>query len=193
MKKVIALLRLIVGRVSYIKPVDATISGPSDNDPPESVREQDGKILDFLTTERAYYRKIRKVASVQRKLNDEFQSSAVVLDAFGPLSRLLESHLQLLYDLEVVNSRRPLEQDWGRPFISWESKASQCYIALATEEDRGRAVLIDAKTREGRNDTDLVSNLEAGIQFLHLSYLRLQQYHEFLKVDKAPQNSELAL
>lgn len=186
MKKVIALLRLIVGRVSYIKPIDATISSHSDNDPPASVPEQDGMILEFLATERAYYTEIQKAAAVKRKLDNELRWSAVVLNVFGPLSRLIESQLRLLYDLEVVNSRRPLEQDWARPFYSWESKASQCYIALAAQEDRRRAALMDAKSREACDDTNLVSNLEAGIQFLCLPYLRLQQYHEFLKVDRAP-------
>lgn len=184
LKKVVALLRLLVGRVSYIKPVDVTIAGHSGHGPTASVPQYDERILEFLATERSYYTEIQKVAIVKGKLdqNDKLRGSTVLRDVFGPLSRLIESQLQLLYDLELVNSRRLSEQDWARPFYAWESKASQCYIALAAQEDRRRAVLIHAKTWEARHDADLALNLEAGIQFLQLPYLRLQKYHEFLKV-----------
>ena len=137
----------------------------------------------FLAEERSYFAELEKISAIKSTLQkNDLIPGVIINELLGPFYWLLDSQLQLLIDLESMNTRRPPEQQWGQPFLSWEDAAAAWYPEIIRQEKRKKEVL---KTWIAKSETfhlNVTDQLKECIAFLPLPHIRLQQYLQFLDV-----------
>ncbi|KAH8892573.1 hypothetical protein GQ53DRAFT_685934 [Thozetella sp. PMI_491] len=200
--KVIALIMKVINQLTIagiIVPVDVNAALPAKTGSGEGKVPMEITMGELIADERSYVRQLEELSNIKDQISKKgLLSDNKIEEIFSPLPGLVNFHLLLLLNLEMLQLEPWQNRRLEPLFISWEGVAAT-YGHFIANEERNKSLLRSLRKASQSEEQPDASMVTTCLRLISLPSQRLLRYTTYLRemepqlLDKEPQRSDLQL